>query len=73
MKFDANYFKGEEREGFYIKPMIKRAWAAQLEVLEQIDEICQRNHIEYYASSGTLLGQYGTEDLFPGMMIWILK
>ena len=56
MRFDENYFKGEEREGFYVKPMMKRAWAAQLEVLQQIDEICQRNHIEYYASSGTLLG-----------------
>lgn len=56
MKFDDNYFEGEEREGFYIKPMMKRAWAAQLEVLQQIDEICRRNHIEYYASSGTLLG-----------------
>lgn len=56
MYFDENYFKGEEREGFYIKPMMKRAWAAQLEILEQIDCICERNNIEYFASSGTLLG-----------------
>ena len=56
MNFDESYFRGEEREGFFIKPMMKRAWAAQLEVLEKIDEICVRNNIEYYASSGTLLG-----------------
>ena len=56
MNFDETYFKGEEREGFYIKPMMKRAWAAQLEVLESVDAICRRNNIEYYASGGTLLG-----------------
>ena len=56
MNFDEAYFEGEEREGFYIKPMMKRAWAAQLEVLVQIDQICERNNIEYFASSGTLLG-----------------
>lgn len=56
MKFEGSFFKGEEREGFYIKPMMKRAWAAQLEVLEKIDDICVRNNIEYYADGGTLLG-----------------
>lgn len=56
MYFDETYFSGEEREGFYIKPMMKRAWAAQLEILQEIDRICQRNNIEYFASSGTLLG-----------------
>ena len=56
MKFEENFFKGEEREGFYIKPMMKRAWAAQLEVLEKIDDICTRHNIEYYADGGTLLG-----------------
>ena len=56
MHFDKNYFKGEERDGFYIKSMMKRAWAAQLEILQEIDRICQRNNIEYFVSCGTLLG-----------------
>lgn len=56
MNFDEAYFEGEEREGFYIEPMMKRAWAAQLEVLKQIDDICERNNIEYFADGGTLLG-----------------
>lgn len=56
MNFDETYFRGEEREGFYIKPMMKRAWAAQLEILMQINDICDRHNIEYFASSGTLLG-----------------
>lgn len=56
MYFEESYFEGEEREGFYIEPMMKRAWAAQLEVLQVIDEICVRNNIEYFADWGTLLG-----------------
>lgn len=56
MYFNETYFEGEERDGFYIKPMMKRAWAAQLEILQEIDRICQRNNIEYFASCGTLLG-----------------
>ncbi len=56
MYFDESYFKGEEREGFYVKPMMKRVWAAQLEVLRQVDIICRRHNIEYFADWGTLLG-----------------
>lgn len=56
MKFDSSYFQGEVREDFYIKPMMKKAWAAQLKVLEEIDKICKRHNIEYYAEWGTLLG-----------------
>lgn len=56
MYFEESYFEGEEKDGFYIKPMIKRAWAAQLEVLSWIDEVCTRHNIEYFADWGTLLG-----------------
>jgi len=56
VKFDDRFFEGEVREGFYISPLMKRAWAAQLEVLQKIDEICVRNNIEYFAHAGTLLG-----------------
>lgn len=35
MQFADDYFK-EERNGFVISSMMKRAWAAQIEVLEEI-------------------------------------
>ena len=34
LQFDEKYFEGEIREGFYVEPMMKRAWAAQLEVVD---------------------------------------
>lgn len=65
MYFDPSYFKEEEREGFVIKPMIKRAWAAQLEVLNEIDLICKRHNIKYYAEYGTLLGAVRHQGFVP--------
>ena len=71
MRFDDSYFQGEEREGFFVEDKMKRAWAAQIEVLEEIDRICSRHNIMYYAGYGTLLGASGTKGLFRGMTIWI--
>lgn len=47
MTFSEKYFEDEVREGFYVPSMIKRAWAAELEVLAQIDRICTKYNIQY--------------------------
>ena len=65
MHFDPSYFEAEERNGFHITSMMKRAWAAQLEVLEQIDIICKRHDIMYYAEWGTLLGAIRHRGFIP--------
>lgn len=64
-KFPEEYFKGEEREGFYVEEMMKRAWAAQIEVLEMIDVICKKYSIEYFADWGTLLGAVRHKGFVP--------
>ena len=56
MKFENSFFEGETRNGFYIRPMMKRFWAAGMEVLEVIAEICKRHDIKWFAEGGTLLG-----------------
>ena len=56
MEFPDSYFEDEVREGFYIPSLMKRAWAAQMEVLEIVGEICEKHHIRYFAEWGTLLG-----------------
>ena len=45
--------------------MIKRAWAAQLEVLNEIDIICKRHSITYFAEWGTLLGAIRHKGFIP--------
>ena len=64
-EFPEFYFRGEEREGFYIEEMMKRAWAAQIEVLEIIDRICKEYDIQYFADWGTLLGTIRHKGFIP--------
>lgn len=56
MEFSHTFFEDEVREGFYISGSMKRVWAAQLEVLEEIDKVCKRHDIKWFAHCGTLLG-----------------
>lgn len=56
MEFPRSYFEDEVRDGFYVFSLMKRAWAAQLEVLEDIDKVCKKYNIQYFADWGTLLG-----------------
>ncbi|MBQ9333010.1 MAG: LicD family protein [Lachnospiraceae bacterium] len=56
MTFDDSFFEGEERNGFYIRPMMKRVWAVELEIVSVLAEICERHNIRWFADSGTLLG-----------------
>ncbi len=65
MKFDYTFFEDEVREGFYVSGLMKRAWAAQLEVLEEIDKVCKRHNITWYAYAGTLLGAVRHKGYIP--------
>lgn len=56
MEFPKDYFEDEIREGFYVPGMMKRAWAAQLEVLDTFRKFCAEYDIRWFATYGTLLG-----------------
>lgn len=56
MEFEDKYFESEVREGFFVTSMMKRSWAAQLEILKDVDQVCRKYGIAYYADAGTLLG-----------------
>lgn len=56
MNFPDSYFEDEVREGFFVPSLMKRAWAAQMELLEIVQNICDKHQIPMYAEWGTLLG-----------------
>ncbi len=56
MEFGIDFFRDEVRNGFYIPAAIKQAWAATLDVLSEIDRICTKHDITYFADWGTFLG-----------------
>ncbi|MDO5402264.1 MAG: LicD family protein, partial [Eubacteriales bacterium] len=65
MEFPKSYFEDEVRDGFYVPAMMKRAWAAQLQVLEDVDKVCRDNDIQYFAEWGTLLGAVRHHGFIP--------
>lgn len=65
MIFKENYFKKETRQGFEISEMMKRAWAAQMEVLQIVIEVCEKNKLQYFADWGTLLGAVRHQGFIP--------
>lgn len=56
MKIQDDFLLDEVRCGFVVPSAIKQAWAAELEVLMEIDRVCQKHNIQYFADWGTLLG-----------------
>lgn len=56
LTFPASYFEDEVREGFYVPTMMKRYWAGQLKVLSEIDRVCRKHSIRWFAAYGTLIG-----------------
>lgn len=65
MQVPHSYYEDEIRDGFYVHGMMKRAWAAAIEVLEVVDRICKRYHIPYFADAGTLLGAIRHKGFIP--------
>ena len=65
MFFDDGYFREETREGFVIAEDMKRAWAAQLEVLEEVKRVCGILEIKFFADWGTLLGAVRHHGFIP--------
>ena len=56
MNHSKDFFRDEIRNGFYVPTAVKQAWAATLDVLSEIDRICVKYDITYYADWGSILG-----------------
>ncbi|MBO4311210.1 MAG: LicD family protein, partial [Lachnospiraceae bacterium] len=54
--------------------MMKRAWAAQLEVLDILDKLFRENDLKYFIAYGTLIGAVRHKGFIPwddDMDIWM--
>lgn len=65
MAIEASFFHEEIRSGFLVTEKRKKVWAAELQMLEKLDEICQKHHLSYYAFYGTLLGAVRHQGFIP--------
>lgn len=63
--FPDDYFRPEIRCGYPVDRTMKTVWAAQIEVLACIAEICERHGLRFYAMFGTLLGAVRHKGYIP--------
>lgn len=65
LEFQEDFFRPEIRNGFFIDATMKTLWAAELECLNTVAEICARHNLTWYAGFGTLLGAIRHEGFIP--------
>jgi lipopolysaccharide cholinephosphotransferase len=62
---ESEFFKAEERSGFFVDEKMKKVWAKDLELLEVLENICEKHNIKWYADGGTLLGAVRHKGFIP--------
>lgn len=65
MQFPDSFFEDEVRDGFFVPGLMKRAWAAQMEILADVDKVCKKYNIRWFADRGTLLGAVRHKGYIP--------
>ena len=65
LQFPEDYFKNEVRCGFHITAMMKKLWAAQMEILAWVDDICNRYGLRYIICYGSLIGAVRHKGFIP--------
>ena len=60
-----DFLNGEERCGYYISPKMKEVWAVELDLLAELQRVCLKYQIQYFASGGTMLGAVRHKGFIP--------
>lgn len=74
LNFPQDFFEEEVREDFTIDVTMKTFWAAEMEVLREVSEVCERHGLQWYCAYGTLLGAVRHQGFIPwddDMDIWM--
>lgn len=65
LKIPNNFYNEETRNNYLVSTNMKKVWSVELDLLDQLDKICKKNNLTYYADSGTLLGAVRHHGFIP--------
>lgn len=60
-----SFFEEEVRDGYTVSSEAKRLWAVELDLLAELDRVCRKHGITYWALGGTLLGAIRHQGFIP--------
>ncbi len=60
-----SFYRKETRRGFTISEVMKRSWAANLKILDEMLKICAQLNVNMFACYGTLLGAVREHGYIP--------
>ena len=65
MNIPNEFFMDEVRNGFYVSSLMKKNWAASMQILEELDNICREHDLRWFAAYGTMLGAVRHKGFVP--------
>lgn len=65
MSFIKDLYRDEIRSGWLVSSDVKKSWERMLEIWQELDRICRKYKINYWAYCGTLLGAVRHKGFVP--------
>ena len=65
LQIPEHFLEEEIRCGYRVSSEMKKAWAVMLDLLMELDRVCKKNGIKYFASGGTMLGAIRHKGFIP--------
>ena len=65
LQFPDGFFDEEVRWDFTVTGQMKEIWAVELDMLAQLDRVCRKYGLTYFATGGTLLGAVRHKGFIP--------
>lgn len=65
LEFPEHFFEEEIRDGYTVPAKMKEVWAVELDLLNELMQVCKKHHVKYYAAGGTMLGAIRHHGMVP--------